>query len=45
MVAVISGATRGLGKAIALALAQQGYSLALASRNSADLEKLYTEIT
>lgn len=45
MVAVISGATRGLGKSLALALAQQGYSLALASRNLSDLEKLYEEIT
>lgn len=44
MVAVISGATRGLGKSLALALAQEGYSLALTSRNEADLEKLNAEI-
>lgn len=45
MVAVISGATKGLGKAIALALAQQGYSLALTARNSSDLDKLNDEIS
>lgn len=45
MVAVISGATRGLGKAMALALAQQGYSLALTARNAADLERLDAEIS
>lgn len=44
MVAVISGATRGLGKALALALAKEGYSLALTARNKADLEKLENEI-
>lgn len=44
MVAVISGATRGLGKALALALAKEGYSLALTARNSDELEKLENEI-
>ena len=44
MVAVISGATRGLGKALALAFAKEGYSLALTSRNIADLEALEAEI-
>lgn len=44
MVAVITGATRGLGKSLALALAQDGYSLALTSRSEVDLEKIKQEI-
>lgn len=44
MVAVISGATRGVGKALALTLAKEGYHLALSSRNLADLTQLKSEI-
>lgn len=36
--AIISGATRGIGKAVAIALADQGYDLALAARDLAQLE-------
>tara|TARA_R110001592_G_scaffold311301_2_gene586113 strand:- start:322 stop:1017 length:696 start_codon:yes stop_codon:yes gene_type:complete len=44
MIAVISGATRGVGKALAIMLAQKGYDLALCSRNFSDLEKLKLEL-
>lgn len=44
MIAVISGATRGVGKALAIMLAQDGYSLALCSRNLLDLEELKLEL-
>jgi 3-oxoacyl-[acyl-carrier protein] reductase len=37
-VAVITGASRGIGKAIALSLAQEGMHLALIARNKKDLE-------
>lgn len=38
--AIITGATRGIGKAIALKLAQMGYSLGLCARSESDLEDL-----
>lgn len=44
MVAVISGASRGIGRSLALALAEKGYSLALAARNIGPLEELKREI-
>lgn len=44
MVAVISGATKGLGKSLAIALAKEGYSLALNARNKNDLEQLQSEL-
>lgn len=44
MVALISGAGRGIGKSIALALAEKGYNLALASRTISDLEELKSQI-
>jgi len=44
MVAVISGATKGLGRALAFTLAEQGYHLALTARNTDDLEQLKNEI-
>jgi len=44
MVAVISGATRGVGRALALTLAKEGYDLALSSRNITDLTELKAEI-
>ncbi|MDP2189405.1 MAG: SDR family NAD(P)-dependent oxidoreductase [Sphingobacteriaceae bacterium] len=39
-VAFISGASRGIGAAIALLLAQKGYRLALLARNEADLRSV-----
>lgn len=42
--AVISGASKGLGKAMALALASRGASIALVSRNRADLDAVKQEI-
>jgi short-subunit dehydrogenase len=44
MIAVISGATRGVGRAVAFILAQEGYDVALCSRNFADLEQLKLEL-
>ncbi len=43
-VALVSGASRGLGRGIALALAQAGADLALASRSSAALEEVAAEV-
>ncbi|MCO6040707.1 SDR family oxidoreductase [Thermococcus alcaliphilus] len=39
-VAVVTGASRGIGRAIAEILAEEGYSLALGARNVEELEKL-----
>jgi short-subunit dehydrogenase len=38
--AVITGATKGIGRAIAESLAGEGYDLAICSRNEADLEAM-----
>ncbi len=43
-VAIVTGASRGIGRAIALRLAQDGAALALASRTEADLAKVKSEI-
>jgi NAD(P)-dependent dehydrogenase (short-subunit alcohol dehydrogenase family) len=43
-VAIVTGASRGIGRAIALRLAQDGAALVLASRTAADLEKVASEI-
>ena len=44
-VAVISGATKGIGKAIANKLAAEGFDLALYARTLADLEKFKAELS
>lgn len=44
MVAVITGASRGVGRTLAFTLAKNGYNLALASRNIDDLERLKMEL-
>jgi len=43
--AIITGAGKGLGKAMSLALAAEGVNLGLISRTTADLEQLQTELT
>lgn len=43
-IAVVTGASRGLGKAIAMALARQGSPVALVSRNRSELESVAQEI-
>lgn len=43
--AVITGAGKGLGKAMAMALAAEGVNLGLIGRTTADLEKLQAELT
>src|SRR6266481_355916 len=43
-IAVITGASKGLGKAMALALAAEGASVALVSRDLAQLEMVAAEI-
>jgi len=42
--AVVTGASKGIGKEIAIQLAQKGYQLILVARSSAELEKLSGEI-
>jgi NAD(P)-dependent dehydrogenase (short-subunit alcohol dehydrogenase family) len=43
-VVIVTGAGRGIGRAVALGLAEAGADLALASRTAADLETLASEI-
>ncbi|RCW41500.1 3-ketoacyl-ACP reductase [Paenibacillus prosopidis] len=43
--AIITGAGKGIGKAIAAALAEEGVNLGLVARTSADLEALQAELT
>jgi 3-oxoacyl-[acyl-carrier protein] reductase len=40
---IIAGAGRGIGKAIALALAAEGCNVALVSRNETELNEVCTE--
>ncbi|SNR33805.1 3-oxoacyl-[acyl-carrier protein] reductase [Lutibacter agarilyticus] len=42
--ALITGAGKGIGKALALALAQEGVSVALLARTTSDLEKVAEEV-
>lgn len=44
MNAIVTGATRGMGRAIARHLAASNYNLALCARNAADLESLRNEL-
>ncbi len=41
--ALVTGAGRGIGRAIAVALAKSGYSVALAARSMAELEQVADE--
>jgi short-subunit dehydrogenase len=43
--AVITGATKGIGLAIAQKLASEGYNLAICARNQSDLDKMKTTFT
>lgn len=43
--AIITGAGKGLGKAMSLALAAEGVNLGLIGRTTADLEQLHAELT
>jgi len=45
MNAIITGATKGIGKAIAEAFCKSGYNLALCSRTTEDLEKLRKDLS
>ena len=42
--ALITGASRGIGRGIAFSLARQGYGLTITSRSQGDLEKLAAEL-
>ncbi len=44
-VALVTGASRGIGKAISIGLAHEGATLVLAARTIADLEKTKSEVT
>lgn len=44
MNAIITGATKGIGKAIAVKLAEHGYNLAVCSRNTSELEHFAEEL-
>jgi short-subunit dehydrogenase len=41
---IITGATKGIGRAIAIAFAKEGYNLGICSRTAADLDVFQTEL-
>jgi 3-oxoacyl-[acyl-carrier protein] reductase len=43
-VAIVTGASRGIGRAVAIGLAQDGYELALIARGQEELEQLLREL-
>ena len=43
--ALITGASRGIGRTVAKALAREGVNLALAARSSSDLDQVVSELT
>lgn len=45
MNAIITGSTKGIGRAVLLALAKEGWNVAATSRNLEDLEALQAEVT
>jgi 3-oxoacyl-[acyl-carrier protein] reductase len=45
MNAIVTGATKGIGRAIAVRLAEAGYNLAVCARNLADLKNLAADLT
>ncbi|WP_316840468.1 SDR family oxidoreductase [Pedobacter gandavensis] len=45
MNAVITGATKGIGRAIAIKLAESGYNVAICARNAVELEAFKTELS
>jgi short-subunit dehydrogenase len=42
--AIITGASQGIGSAIAIGLAKDGYRVVLIARNKQNLDKVYDEI-
>ena len=42
---IITGATKGIGKAIAIAFAKEGYNLVLCSRTATDLDTLQADLS
>ncbi len=44
MNAIVTGATKGIGKAIAVKLAEAGYNLSICSRNQAELTRLANDL-
>jgi 3-oxoacyl-[acyl-carrier protein] reductase len=45
MNAIITGATRGIGKAIAIKLAENGYNIAICARNAGELEEMASALS
>ena len=43
-VALVTGASRGIGKAVSIGLAKMGYQVMLTGRNTDDLENVAREI-
>lgn len=44
MLAIITGATKGIGRAITYSLANKGYDLAICSRNLRDLKEIKEDL-